>query len=34
VHTGVGGKDCVIGAPEAAFDGFLDLVRRSGFLRE
>jgi myo-inositol-1(or 4)-monophosphatase len=34
VHTGVGGKDCVVGAPVAAFDAFADLVRRSGFLRE
>jgi myo-inositol-1(or 4)-monophosphatase len=34
VHPGVGGKDCVLGAPEAAFDEFAGLVRRSGFLRE
>ena len=34
VHPGVGGKDCVVGAPEAAFDAFAGLVRRSGFLRE
>ena len=34
VHPGVGGKDCVVGAPSEAFDRFVDLVRRSGFLRE
>ena len=34
VHPGIGGKDCVVGAPEAAFDAFAGLVRRSGFLRE
>jgi myo-inositol-1(or 4)-monophosphatase len=34
VHHGVGGKDCVVGAPSEAFDRFVDLVRRSGFLRE
>jgi myo-inositol-1(or 4)-monophosphatase len=34
VHTGVGGKDCVVAAPIGAFEDFSDLVRRSGFLRE
>jgi myo-inositol-1(or 4)-monophosphatase len=34
VHTGIGGKDCVVGAPVAAFEAFAELVRRAGFLRE
>jgi myo-inositol-1(or 4)-monophosphatase len=34
VHTGVGGKDCVLAAPVDDFDAFADLVRRCGFLRE
>ncbi len=34
VHTGAGGKDCVVAAPTGGFDEFADLVRRSGFLRE
>jgi myo-inositol-1(or 4)-monophosphatase len=34
VHTGAGGKDCVLAAPAADFDAFAELVRRCGFLRE
>jgi myo-inositol-1(or 4)-monophosphatase len=34
VHPGAGGKDCVVAAAEVAFTDFLELVRRSGFLRE
>jgi myo-inositol-1(or 4)-monophosphatase len=33
-RPGIGGKDCVICAPEEGFDAFADLVSRSGFLRE
>jgi len=31
---GAGGRDCVVSAPEAGFEEFLDLVRRCGFLAE
>jgi myo-inositol-1(or 4)-monophosphatase len=34
VHTGAGGKTCVVSAPCDGFDEFADLVRRCGFLRE
>ena len=34
VHTGVGGKDCVLAAPADDFDEFAELVRSCGFLWE